>query len=79
MPSNGSQHIVQKLWNYCHTLRDDGLSYGDYVKQLTYLLEEFGKEPGMRGVIFRKVQNTIQDPVNPRRLVAGLVRPAVAT
>jgi type I restriction enzyme M protein len=29
---------VQKLWNYCNILRDDGLSYGDYVEQLTYLL-----------------------------------------
>ena len=30
--------IVQKLWNYCNVLRDDGLSYGDYVEQLTFLL-----------------------------------------
>ena len=30
--------LVQKLWNYCNILRDDGLSYGDYVEQLTYLL-----------------------------------------
>ena len=30
--------LVQKLWNYCNVLRDDGLSYGDYVEQLTYLL-----------------------------------------
>ena len=35
---NHSQQIVQKLWNYCNVLRDDGLSYGDYVEQLTYLL-----------------------------------------
>jgi hypothetical protein len=28
----------QKLWNYCNILRDDGLSYGDYVEQLTFLL-----------------------------------------
>ena len=35
---NSSQQIVQKLWNYCNILRDDGLSYGDYVEQLTYLL-----------------------------------------
>ncbi len=33
-----TQQIVQKLWNYCSVLRDDGLSYGDYVEQLTYLL-----------------------------------------
>ena len=24
--------IVQKLWNYCNVLRDDGMSYGDYVE-----------------------------------------------
>src|SRR5512139_385654 len=30
--------IVQKLWNYCNVLRDDGMSYGDFVEQLTYLL-----------------------------------------
>ncbi len=30
--------LVQKVWNYCNVLRDDGLSYGDYVEQLTYLL-----------------------------------------
>lgn len=36
--ANHSQQIVQKLWNYCNILRDDGLSYGDYVEQLTLLL-----------------------------------------
>jgi type I restriction enzyme M protein len=38
LAANDSQQIVQKLWNYCNVLRDDGLSYGDYVEQLTYLL-----------------------------------------
>ena len=33
-----SSTLVQKLWNYCNILRDDGLSYGDYVEQLTFLL-----------------------------------------
>ena len=41
-----SSSIVQKLWNYCNVLRDDGMSYGDYPsaslrtgsEQLTYLL-----------------------------------------
>ena len=37
MPSDSNQ-LVQKLWNYCNILRDDGLSYGDYVEQLTFLL-----------------------------------------
>ena len=35
---NGSAAIVQKLWNYCNVLRDAGLSYGDYIEQLTFLL-----------------------------------------
>ncbi|HEY5895641.1 MAG TPA: class I SAM-dependent DNA methyltransferase [Chthoniobacterales bacterium] len=30
--------LISKLWNYCSILRDDGLSYGDYVEQLTFLL-----------------------------------------
>ncbi len=40
-----SATLVQKLWNYCNVLRDDGMSYGDYPRfrgdrlpQLTYLL-----------------------------------------
>jgi type I restriction enzyme M protein len=36
--STQSTTIVQRLWNYCNVLRDDGVSYGDYVEQLTYLL-----------------------------------------
>lgn len=31
-------NIVNKLWGYCHVLRQDGMDYGDYVEQLTYLL-----------------------------------------
>jgi type I restriction enzyme M protein len=30
--------IVKKLWNYCNVLRDDGMNYGGYLEQLTYLL-----------------------------------------
>lgn len=36
--SNEAPVIVQKLWNFCNVLRDDGVSYGDYVQQLTNLL-----------------------------------------
>ena len=36
--ANESSTIVQRLWNYCNVLRDDGVSYGDYVEQLTYLI-----------------------------------------
>ncbi len=35
---SNSATIVQKLWNYCNVLRDDGLSYQDYIEQLTFLL-----------------------------------------
>lgn len=30
--------IVNKLWGFCHTLRHDGIDYGDYIEQITYLL-----------------------------------------
>jgi len=36
--NNDSSALVAKLWNYCDVLRDVGLSYGDYLEQLTYLL-----------------------------------------
>ncbi|HUZ45786.1 MAG TPA: class I SAM-dependent DNA methyltransferase [Terriglobia bacterium] len=40
--------IVQKLWGFCHTLRHDGIDYGDYIEQLTYLL--FLKMADERGI-----------------------------
>ena len=36
--SDESAALIRKLWQYCGVLRDDGLSYPDYVEQLTYLL-----------------------------------------
>ena len=36
--STDANRIVQKLWSYCTVLRDDGLSYGDYLEQLSVLL-----------------------------------------
>ena len=36
--SDASNRLVQKLWSYCQVLRDDGLSYQDYLEQLTFLL-----------------------------------------
>jgi type I restriction enzyme M protein len=33
-----SVDVVNKLWGFCHTLRHDGIDYGDYIEQLTYLL-----------------------------------------
>lgn len=47
--------IVQKVWNFCTTLRDDGVGYGDYLEQLTYLIflkmaDEYGRPPWSRDV-----------------------------
>ena len=58
---NHTQYIVQKLWNYCNILRDDGMSYGDYVEQLTYLL------------FLKMAYERTQPPYNePSRIPAGL-------
>ena len=40
--------VVQKLWGFCHTLRNDGIDYGDYIEQITYLL--FIKMADERGI-----------------------------
>ena len=47
--------IVSKVWSFCTTLRDDGVSYGDYLEQLTYLIflkmaDEYSKPPYNRNV-----------------------------
>lgn len=47
--------IVSKIWSFCHILRDDGVSYGDYLEQLTYLLflkmaDEYSKPPYNREI-----------------------------
>jgi hypothetical protein len=33
-----SAPIVSKVWSFCTVLKDDGVSYGDYLEQLTYLI-----------------------------------------
>ena len=45
-----SATIISKVWAFCNTLRDDGVGYGDYLEQLTYLLflkmaDEYAKPP----------------------------------
>lgn len=47
--------IVSKVWSFCTTLRDDGVSYGDYLEQLTYLIflkmaDEYARPPYNRDV-----------------------------
>ena len=48
--TNTTSGIISKVWSFCNTLRDDGVGYGDYLEQLTYLLflkmaDEFSKPP----------------------------------
>lgn len=38
MTDNRTRDIVAKLWNLCHILRDDGVTYNEYVTELTFLL-----------------------------------------
>ncbi|UZH10930.1 type I restriction-modification system subunit M [Halomonas sp. BDJS001] len=45
--------LIHKVWNFCNTLRDDGVGYGDYLEQLTYLLflkmaHEYAQPPHLR-------------------------------
>lgn len=54
--------LIQKIWNFCHTLRDDGVGYGDYLEQLTYLLflkmaHEYAQEPYNRNTNIPKAFN----------------------
>lgn len=44
--------VVNTLWGFCHTLRHDGIDYGDYIEQLTYLL--FLKMADERGISIPK-------------------------
>ncbi|KGE18534.1 N-6 DNA methylase [Paenibacillus wynnii] len=47
-----NQEIVQKLWNLCNVLRDDGITYHQYVTELTYLLFlKMMKETDNEGII----------------------------
>jgi type I restriction enzyme M protein len=50
-----TESIVSKVWSFCNTLRDDGVGYGDYLEQLTYLIflkmaDEYSKPPYKRDV-----------------------------
>ncbi|HJV31749.1 MAG TPA: N-6 DNA methylase, partial [Bacillales bacterium] len=52
-----NQAIVQKLWNLCNVLRDDGITYHQYVTELTYLLFlKMMKETGQEYIIEEQYQ-----------------------
>lgn len=47
-----NQEIISKLWNLCNVLRDDGITYHQYVTELTYILFlKMAKETGAEGRI----------------------------
>src|ERR1700738_4061932 len=73
MNGNGNtREIVNKLWNLCNILRDDGITYTDYVTELTFLLflkmlQETGhedrlpKEHRWEGLIKREGMDLLED------------------
>lgn len=51
--SEQTSTIISKVWGMCNPLRDDGVSYGDYLEQLTYLIflkmsDEYSRPPYKR-------------------------------
>ena len=51
--SDQTSTIISKVWGMCGPLRDDGVSYGDYLEQLTYLIflkmsDEYSRPPYKR-------------------------------
>lgn len=45
-----TQEIVSRLWNLCNVLRDDGITYHQYVTELTYILFlKMANETGAEG------------------------------
>ncbi|KOY87808.1 DNA methyltransferase [bacterium 336/3] len=54
--------IISKVWNFANVLRDDGVGYGDYLEQITYLLflkmaDEFNQPPYDKGLKFPKLKD----------------------
>ena len=54
--------VVNKLWGFCHTLRHDGIDYGDYIEQLTYLMflkMAHEKDIDLSGIQYEEDRNTV--------------------
>lgn len=54
--------IISKIWNLANVLRDDGVGYGDYLEQITYLLflkmaDELNKPPYNKGLVFPRLKD----------------------
>ena len=55
-------NIISKIWNLANVLRDDGVGYGDYLEQITYLLflkmaDELNKPPYNKGLHFPRLKD----------------------
>ena len=55
--------LISKVWNFAHVLRDDGVGYGDYLEQITYLLflkmaDEMSKPPYTKNIRFPHLKDT---------------------
>jgi len=55
-------NLVSKVWNFAHVLRDDGVGYGDYLEQITYLLflkmaDEMAKPPYSKTIDFPRLKD----------------------
>jgi type I restriction enzyme M protein len=55
--------LISKVWNFANVLRDDGVGYGDYLEQITYLLflkmaDEMSKPPYSKKMTFPRIKDT---------------------
>ncbi len=69
--------IVPKVWSFCDILKDDGISYGDYLEQLTWLIflkmaDEYSRPPYNRDVGI-PAESAVEEG---RRTRKSLCRPA---
>lgn len=60
--------IISKVWNFASVLRDDGVGYGDYLEQITYLLflkmaDELNKPPYNKGLVFPKLKDAENEEI----------------
>ena len=79
-----AESIISKVWSFCTTLRDDGVGYGDYLEQLTYLIflklaDEYSKPPYNREVgvpedLAAEIIDNIEAGLNRFREVVGILR-----
>ena len=67
--SDNNSAIVSKVWAFCQTLRDDGVGYGDYLEQITYLLflkmaDELNKPPYSKNLGFPKLKDAENNEID---------------